>query len=429
MNFGEEAVRIAQQGLYVFPVWGVTDGHCDCGKTEDKSPGKHPRRGIRWRDKSTRDPQTIEWLWDRGPNANIGIDCGKSGIAVLDADTYKPEGKKSYEEILEQIPPIKTPTVQTGGGGFQHIFACGEREIRNSTGILPGIDVRGIGGYIVVPPSMHISGRRYEWIYDLFYPKQPYPERLAEMLIKPKGAQEKRTRKRFELGTEIIPDGSRNETLLSHAGSLRHIGFPPGVTLTVLKTIRNEHCENPETISDSELERIVQSAWSYSPRIDLYRYAKWWRTLGLTGSEMLVLINIAIDQSSAIPSPSLSRTKKMTGLSESTIYTVRDKLSRKGIIAVTPGHLFPEEKPALIVLSEPPPSVNISTIIKTSIVKNVFQDNCSEMNAPGSPDGKRVAAKARADVIDILPMIDGRRRSRLTENMGSEAILPISSHA
>jgi len=140
------------------PLYLAEGEHC-------QQPGKHPRGVKNWRAESTTDEDTIRQWWGKWPEANIGIDTGKSGLLVLDLDEYKDAyaGDSLLSERDEQ-----TPTVLTGGGG-QHLWyrLPPDKQWGNATGTLPaGIDIRGAGGFVVAPGSLHASGRTYEWELD-----------------------------------------------------------------------------------------------------------------------------------------------------------------------------------------------------------------------------------------------------------------------
>jgi len=86
----------------------------------------------------------------------IGCHCGPSGLLVVDADTYKKGGHDGTE--------YETPTVITPQGGRHWYFEMpdGER-FGNSRGKLPKhIDIRGFGGYAILPPSRSKFGK-YRW--------------------------------------------------------------------------------------------------------------------------------------------------------------------------------------------------------------------------------------------------------------------------
>lgn len=156
------ALEYAQAGLKVIPIHGIKSGVCTCSKGKDcKHPGKHPMTSNGLKDGTTNSKQIKRWFTDE-PNANVAIVTG-DGLVVIDID--KDAGGipvfKKLEEVLGKLP--KKAVVQTGGGGF-HVYLKTEKEIRNSSGKLgQGIDVRGDGGYIIAPPSMHVSGKRYKW--------------------------------------------------------------------------------------------------------------------------------------------------------------------------------------------------------------------------------------------------------------------------
>lgn len=196
------ALRYAGMGLAVFPLHEpifdagghVTGCTCEDYKRSDRyrrqleaqgkghffdpnfkcdQPGKCPR--VRWRAASTTDAGEISAWWSRWPNANIGIDCGKSGLLVLDADIYKEHYAGGDLDGLNE----ETVTALTGGGGVHLWYRQPEgASYGNSTGTLAaGLDVRGVGGYVVAPPSVHKSGRRY--VFEANY--GPHDLAIADM--------------------------------------------------------------------------------------------------------------------------------------------------------------------------------------------------------------------------------------------------------
>ncbi len=115
---------------------------------------------------STRDAEQIKAWWKRWPEANVGVATGlRSNIFVLDIDDRHGgyETLASLEAQHGRIPQV--PTVLTPGGGehryFKHPVGA---EIRTSAGAIGrGLDVRGEGGYVIAPPSVHPNGRVYSW--------------------------------------------------------------------------------------------------------------------------------------------------------------------------------------------------------------------------------------------------------------------------
>jgi len=123
--------------------------------------------------------EVLSWI-EQSPELNIGIVTGAiSGIVVLDVDG--PEGEEHIKSFGE-IP--RTPTVRTGKGKHYYFKHPGF-DVANRTGMLPKVDVRGHGGYIVAPPSVHENGRTYEWDVDLNTPLAEMPSWLVVLLTKP----------------------------------------------------------------------------------------------------------------------------------------------------------------------------------------------------------------------------------------------------
>jgi hypothetical protein len=140
---------------------------CSCRRAADcTAPAKHPLarlvpRGLL--DAST-DPAVIrKWFTDE-PAANLGVRTDR--LVVLDIDPrHDGDGSLATLERDHEFPP--TWRVLTGGGGEHAIFKCPDGITVNSSNaqsnplLGAGIDVRARGGYIVAPPSRHISGNVY----------------------------------------------------------------------------------------------------------------------------------------------------------------------------------------------------------------------------------------------------------------------------
>lgn len=195
------ALAVARNGKPVFPC---------------KPGGKEPltRRGHI---DATTDPRKIHMWWKRWPNANIAVPTGgRSGVLVLDVDY--PASLDALEAKHGQFP--ETRTHSTGSGGMHLIFAYPEgSDIRNSAGKLgEGLDVRGEGGYIIVPPSR--TTRPYEVLDAL--PLADTPPWLRETLTKPKrpAGKVRMIHTAPSIGADGSPilQGSRDDTLARMAG-------------------------------------------------------------------------------------------------------------------------------------------------------------------------------------------------------------------
>jgi hypothetical protein len=148
-------------GAFVFtvdhPALPACAGAHRPGQPCDGTRGKHPCGG--WTRDSTADPDVIRAALARGPR-NLGVDCGKSGLLVIDEDT--PGAFSQYARSIGEVLPV-TFTVTTGKGRHIYFRQPSGPPLGNRTGGLPGrgIDVRGRGGYVVGPGSVHHTGIAY----------------------------------------------------------------------------------------------------------------------------------------------------------------------------------------------------------------------------------------------------------------------------
>lgn len=228
---------IAAYGWPVFPVYEPSkDGACACGKADCDDRGKHPRV-TGWQEAATTDKTKIRRWQRQWPETNAGLPTGaRSGVVVLDIDP-RHGGDESLADLERQHGPLpETPRALTGGGGEHRFFAHpgSDVRIRNRTGLLPGIDVRGDGGYVVAPGSHHVSGGAYEWdagAHPDDMPLAPLPHWLLALLVEPSTASGappegsrgvplpvgQRARQFIEHGAPI---GSQRETAVSTARNL-----------------------------------------------------------------------------------------------------------------------------------------------------------------------------------------------------------------
>lgn len=181
-----QAARIyAGRGWRVIPLHSVADGRCTCRSTKCKA-GKHPRVGLGGVHLATTDTDQIRDWWARWPDANVGIATGgASGIIALDVDPYH-EGDESLRALeAEHVAVPETPRALTGGGGTHYLLAHPGRPVPNKVNLAGrrGVDLKGDGGYIVAPPSIHQSGRVYAW--DAFaHPADLLPAACPEWLLR-----------------------------------------------------------------------------------------------------------------------------------------------------------------------------------------------------------------------------------------------------
>lgn len=185
----DAAIGYAHRGWRVFPLYGITNDGCACGNEECSSPGKHPhvKQGLH---AASKDMEQIRRWWRLWPNANIGIATGReSSLVVIDIDP--PTGDESLNTLTRNNRGMPaTLTVRTGSGGSHLYFRHPGRSLPNTTSRipgfntpLPGIDLRADSGYVVAPPSAHISGGKY-----LFDNPNVQPANLPDWIIEPERA-------------------------------------------------------------------------------------------------------------------------------------------------------------------------------------------------------------------------------------------------
>ena len=152
----ERVLRYWEYGWSVIPVHvPVSGGACSCGR-DCSWPGKHPR--IAWREYSSRRPTKAEithWFQDEYYGSNVGLVTGTvSEVVVLDVD--------GELEHYSRLGLPRTLSSRTGSGGWHYFYRATE-PVRTRGRFVPYIDLKAEGGFVVLPPSRHRSGKRYRW--------------------------------------------------------------------------------------------------------------------------------------------------------------------------------------------------------------------------------------------------------------------------
>lgn len=154
-------------GWKIFPLHSIgADGKCTCGRGDAcTSPGKHPRTAHGLLDATDDPTQVQQWAVQYGGACNWGLATGEtSGVIVIDIDTKHGDGYaslRSWEERNEAQSP--TLVANTGSGGEHRYYAWPGRHVKTRVNWLASVDVRGDGGYVVLPPGRHLSGGVYSW--------------------------------------------------------------------------------------------------------------------------------------------------------------------------------------------------------------------------------------------------------------------------
>jgi hypothetical protein len=236
------ALTLAKKGLPVFPC---------------VPRGKYPAvaTGLK---AATIDEFIIRQWWQQIPDANIGIATGiPSGVFVVDVDGIDAEGElRKLETQYGALPP--TIEIITARG--RHVwFKMPDTPIRNSAGKLAaGLDVRATGGYVLVPPSVHPTGRKYEWSVDCAGTIAAAPHWLLKRITHTNGAGTNATPpSEWRELIKGVSEGARDCSLTKLTGYLLRRHVDPFVVLELVRSFNATRCTPP--LPGKDIERIVSS--------------------------------------------------------------------------------------------------------------------------------------------------------------------------
>ena len=169
----DAALYYARQGWAVFPL---------------KPRAKEPLIGGAYK-AATAELDQVEAWWATWPNANIALATGaRSGVWVLDIDG--PEGEASLDQLEAEHGVLPVTWRVSSGKGHHLYWQCpAGHDPGRRIGVRPGLDLIGGSGYLVLPPSIHPSGRPYvlaevdgliaaapDWLRDLQRPRAERPK-------------------------------------------------------------------------------------------------------------------------------------------------------------------------------------------------------------------------------------------------------------
>jgi hypothetical protein len=240
------AIAYASRGFAIFPC---------------QPRGKVPATPHGCRD-ATKDLAQIAAWWRENLGYNVAVATGPdSGVFVLDVDGL--DAEESLRRLEQQYGALPATVESITPRGRHLFFKCENANVRNSVGaIAPGLDIRGDGGYVVLPPSIHPTGRPYIWSVDSADHFAEAPAWLSNLLSGTsdgKCARKTKTPEHWHSAlTNTIRNGARNSTLTSISGKLLHAGLTELAFLyDVMCCINIARCEEP--LSDAEVHTIVAS--------------------------------------------------------------------------------------------------------------------------------------------------------------------------
>lgn len=258
----DAALSYARKGWAVLPLHYLkTNNTCSCGKPDCTSPGKHPASANGTKDATTDEAIIRDW-WRKIPKCHVGIATGSAsgGLVVVDFD----ERHGGIDSLRDLNPPM-TLVVETGNGF--HFYYQGDGSQRNSAELIAaGVDTRGEGGYVVAPPSRHVSGRDYRW--DNQEPIVAFPQVLADRIkdaqqVKASAPDDEIIVSDPTALSECVTSG-RNNFLTQFAGRLHNAGLAEPELYAALRQINASRCQPP--LSDREVSTIAHSVSRYPVR-------------------------------------------------------------------------------------------------------------------------------------------------------------------
>jgi hypothetical protein len=250
MNIPEE---LAMRGFYVFP-----------------TRGKQPL--VKWSQASTIDPAIISQWVVKYHDCDWGIDCGKSGLVVLDDDRGK--NKQAVKSLLslelENGDLPFTFTVQTQSGGRHYYYFGDARNSNNKLG--PGLDIRGVGGFVVAPGSRGYDILQSseivdapQWLIDLAGApiERQTPETPSTIPLDPPASIAKATS--YLQTAFAAAQGQGGDTLTyKTACKVRDMGVSMDKCFALMLDYWNDRCIPPW--SPDELQSKIMNAYHYAKK-------------------------------------------------------------------------------------------------------------------------------------------------------------------
>jgi len=238
------ALALAKKGMHVFP----------CRPKQKEPATEHGCKDA------TVDADIIAQWWREQPDANLAVATGAaSNVFVLDIDGFDAEIElRRLEKDHGTLPP-SVESITARGRHVWFRYPTDGLVPNSASKVAPGCDIRGNGGYVLAPPSIHPSGRRYEWSVDCADALAAAPAWLLDRVSQPvNGATPALPPEQWrELVAGGAAKGTRDCTITKLAGHLLRRRIDPYVALELMQAWNATRCVPPLPAPD--IERIVAS--------------------------------------------------------------------------------------------------------------------------------------------------------------------------
>lgn len=246
------ALAYAAQGWKVFPCHTpiLTDAGtlCSCRNPACGQIGKHPRTRNGLLDASSDPAQITKW-WTMWPTANLAGLPGSAGLCAFDLDSDQSIA------TARELGLFAEPTYEVKTGNGVHRYYRSAPFPSGAT--IRGIIVRSMHGYVMLPPSLHASGRYYE-VADSSDPIT-LPPNVREEAAHATGRDGARERVQLAASSHRITPGERHDALLSLAGSLAASGVKPEIAAQLVFDANVARCDPPKP--REEVDALVAFAY------------------------------------------------------------------------------------------------------------------------------------------------------------------------
>lgn len=247
MSLLEHALEYLEQGLPVFPVCHIT---------------YEPL--VRWKPYQTRlpEPENLIYWWKQWPNAMIGLVTGQlSGLCCIDVDV---KNGAPVEKYVTLYPTNRI--VETSHTGGQHLYyRIQNTKVPTRISIEQGIDIKGEGGYTILPPSRKLDKETGKWKIPYHWGEQGAPAEWSaaqqEWVTKHQKEESDNPTWVSNLLKNGAPSGRRNIETTKLVGYFAKKGMPKDVVATMIKNW-NEAVDDPEEFTDREINNIIKSVYS-----------------------------------------------------------------------------------------------------------------------------------------------------------------------
>jgi hypothetical protein len=248
------ALAWAERGWAIFPCHTpvIENGRarCSCFKKFDcPAMGKHPRT-QNGKDDATRDPEVIRRWWTTFPDANIGGVPASAGLLAFDIDS------EAAIAAARELGLFAEPTFEVRTGNGVHRYYTHPALPTGAS--VHGIVVRSALGHVMLPPSLHAKGHRYEIVDHA--PPIPLPPKALEAVHAANQNAGGRERVQLMVSSARIAPGERHSALLALAGSMAASGVHPDIGLRAVLDANAARCDPPKDVE--EVKRLVEYAYS-----------------------------------------------------------------------------------------------------------------------------------------------------------------------